>query len=164
MKKMFSWRTMAVAAAAVCCFALAAPNTAVAEGNDTAAEITAGISDIELSAEEIDEIKAAADAGDAEAQITIGAFYYSGNGVAKDYAKAKAYLEKAAAQGNTDAMVILSGIYAQGLGVDQDIEKAINLLVEAAKNGNEDAQEALARLKAMAGGEDADEADSEDAE
>lgn len=155
MKKYFNWRNLAIAMVAIASFVLAAPNMAVAEEAD---EIVAESQVSELSAEEIQLVESAADEGDVEAQLVIGAIYYSGNGTSKDYVKARKYLEMAVQQGNVEAMVILSSIYAQGLGVDQDVEKSMQLLIEAANNGNKEAIEALQVLKNMSedGADDSD--------
>ena len=45
----------------------------------------------------------AADQGDANAQCSIGGFYYNGLGVAQDYEEAMKWYFKAAEQGNVDA-------------------------------------------------------------
>ena len=41
----------------------------------------------------------------------LGELYYNGEGVAKNYAKAREWYEKAAAAGNTDAMFNLGVLY-----------------------------------------------------
>nr|MCR5257363.1 TIR domain-containing protein [Desulfovibrio sp.] len=52
-------------------------------------------------------------AGDADAQCALGARYGEGRGVAQDYAKAKAWWEKALAGGSTEAMYRLAGLYRE---------------------------------------------------
>ena len=51
----------------------------------------------------INELKALADQGDAEAQNNLGLRYYNGEGVTKDYAEAVKWYRKAAEQGHAEA-------------------------------------------------------------
>ena len=53
-----------------------------------------------------------ADAGNAEAQYLLAAFYLNGLGGPRDPVKAKLWLEKAAAQGNSHAAFSLASLYA----------------------------------------------------
>ena len=48
-----------------------------------------------------------AEAGDAEAQLTLGLLHYQGDGTAQDSIQARAWLEKAAAQNNITAQYML---------------------------------------------------------
>mgnify|MGYP000370201989 CR=1 FL=1 len=52
---------------------------------------------------------------DAIAQFNLGRKYYNGNGVKKDYLKAKELWEKAADQGNVDAQMNLGILRKQTL-------------------------------------------------
>ena len=52
----------------------------------------------------------AAAGGNARAQYRLGLCYRDGNGVLRDKAKAREWLEKAAAQGNTAAAQALAGL------------------------------------------------------
>ena len=88
----------------------------------------------------IDDIKARADKGDAEAQIELSALYTTGNGVPKDLVKAAKLHRKAAEQGNTDAQVRLGFAYKEGEGVPQDYAQAAIWLRKAAASGDEYAQ------------------------
>src|SRR5262249_5544582 len=56
-----------------------------------------------------------ADHGDAVSMRNLGISYYSGFGVAKDYAKTLEWWKKAADNGNADAMVNLGMLYDNGL-------------------------------------------------
>jgi Sel1 repeat len=58
-----------------------------------------------------------AKAGDAVAQANLGAIYYYGLGIAKDFAKAAQWYHAAALQGNLDAQLGLGVIYTTGQGV-----------------------------------------------
>ncbi len=62
-------------------------------------------------------IKAKADKGDPEAQLSLAACYANGNGVARDPAKAVKWLRKAAEQGSARAQCLLGLNYANGAGV-----------------------------------------------
>jgi TPR repeat protein len=63
----------------------------------------------------------AAEHGDAQAQLWLGAFYGQGRyGIERDYFKAFKLLSMAAKQGQPDAQVSLVQIYENGKGVPQD--------------------------------------------
>jgi hypothetical protein len=68
-----------------------------------------------------------AEAGDAEAQTTVGEIYERGMGTTPDYAAALKWYQKAADQGYARANVNLAALYEQGLGVEADKLKALNL-------------------------------------
>jgi hypothetical protein len=68
----------------------------------------------------------AAQAGDAEAQFTVGEIYERGLGVAPDYAQAAEWYQKAAAQNYSRAFFNLGSLHEQGLGVPQDKLKALD--------------------------------------
>lgn len=69
----------------------------------------------------------AAQAGDAEAQNTVGEIYERGLGDEPNYEAAVMWYEKAVALGNTRAMFNLGTLYEQGLGVPADKLRALNL-------------------------------------
>jgi len=69
--------------------------------------------------------------GTVEAMFQLGLMYYSGDGAAKDLARAKEWFEKAAAEGNTKAMRGLAGMYTAGDGVEKDSVKAKEWLKKA---------------------------------
>lgn len=56
-------------------------------------------------------------------------------GVPRNFATARAWLEKAYAQGNADAMFFLGLMYEHGYGVPQNIPKSMELLDRAAGLG-----------------------------
>lgn len=83
----------------------------------------------------------AADAGHAEAQLTMGYYYLKGtNGVAQDSAKAMEYLEKAAEQGNRDAQYNMGLAYVRGEGTAADFAKAYEWFEKAAYQDDAGAQ------------------------
>ena len=92
---------------------------------------------------------AAADAGDVDAQVLVGAAYLSGaNGLPQDTRKAAHYLLKAADQGHSFASFAVAGLYADGLGVPQNLDNARFWAVKAKSLGAPDADQMLAAIDA----------------
>jgi TPR repeat protein len=89
-----------------------------------------------------------AEAGDAEAQNTLGMSYLMGSGITQDPKKAVTWFKKSAEQGSASAQCSLAACYSSGIGADIDEEKAVKWYAKAAKQGNEDAKEALEKIKA----------------
>ena len=81
-----------------------------------------------------------AEAGDAEAQLTLGLLHYQGDGTAQDSAKAREWFEKAAAQGSPEAQYRLGLIYESGIGVTPDDAQAAAWWEKAAAQGFPEAQ------------------------
>ena len=92
----------------------------------------------------IDDIKARADKGDAEAQIELSALYTTGNGVPKDLVKAAKLHRKAAEQGNARGECLLGLDYVDGLGVKKNLTEGVHWLRKAADQGLAGAQFDLA--------------------
>ena len=63
----------------------------------------------------------AAEQGDANAQVMLGAMYDFGEGVRQDYAEAGKWYRKAAEQGYAFAQCNLGWMYNFGKGVQQDV-------------------------------------------
>ena len=74
---------------------------------------------------------AAAEAGDAEAQTTVGEIYERGLGTEPNYEAAAIWYGKAAAQNYSRGLFNLGTLYEQGLGVAPDKVKALNLYRQA---------------------------------
>jgi uncharacterized protein len=72
-----------------------------------------------------------AEAGDAEAQTTVGEIYERGLGATPNYTAALQWYQKAADQGSARATASLAAMYEQGLGVETDKLKALNLYRQA---------------------------------
>ena len=68
-------------------------------------------------ADEVRQLRQAAEAGDARAQFDLGVRYAGGKGVAPDTAEAARWIALAAAQGLVDAQFNLGLMYADGNGV-----------------------------------------------
>ena len=83
---------------------------------------------------------------DANANFNLGKRYESGDGVAKDYDKAREWYEKAAAKDNSAAMNNLGMLYDYGHGVVKDYDKAREWYEKAAAKGNSDAMTNLGWL------------------
>ena len=128
---------------------------------------------------EIEELRLAAEQGDADAQYELGRRYNKGEGVPPDGQETVRWLQLAAEQGhadaqlilgladaggeaarwyrlaaeqgNADAQLILGTMYANGEGVPQDYGEAARWYRLAAEQGNADAQLILGTM--YAGGE-----------
>ena len=85
-------------------------------------------------------VKARADKGDAEAQLSVASHYANGDGVVRDPVKAAKYLRKAAEQGSARAQCRLGLNYAAGDGVKPDKTEAARWLYRAADQGFAEAQ------------------------
>ena len=75
-------------------------------------------------ANELSELHAEAEAGDAEAQFNLGLMYYNGEGVTQDYKQAVYWYSKSAEQGDADGQLMLGAMYRDGRGVTQDYVQA----------------------------------------
>ena len=87
-------------------------------------------------APDIQTIKAKAEAGDAEAQQTLGTMYVKGQSVIQDYAAAAKWYRLAANQGNPEGQNSLGELYEAGQGVKRDEVQAAQWYRKAADQGN----------------------------
>jgi TPR repeat protein len=87
-------------------------------------------------AKSIEDYSERANAGDADAQWSLGLFYET----QKDYAKAVHWYRKAAEQGVASARCVLGWAYLNGLGVPQDDLEGIRWFRSAAEQGHALAQ------------------------
>ena len=81
---------------------------------------------------ETDTQRARAEAGDAEAQFSLGGMYEYGVGVPQDYVEAVRWHRLAADQGHAGGQSALAGMYSDGEGVSRDRVEAHMLLNLAA--------------------------------
>ena len=88
----------------------------------------------------MDELRVLAEAGDAEAQVTLGLAYSFGRGVPQDDVEAVRWYRLAADHGDADGQVNLGLMYADGRGVPEDDPEAVRWIRLAADQGNGDAQ------------------------
>lgn len=93
---------------------------------------------------------AAANSGDTEMQVLVGAAYLAGaNGLPQDPRKAATYLVKAAEAGSGFAAFVVAGLYSEGLGVSQDFDLARLWAVKSKQLGAPDADQMIATIDAM---------------
>ena len=82
------------------------------------------------------DLRASAEAGDAEAQFILGGMYVTGVGVPQDDVEAVAWYRRAAEQGDARAQYNLGGMYREGRGVPQDDVEAVAWYRRAAEQGH----------------------------
>lgn len=100
-----------------------------------------------LKIRKFEDAKQQANAGDANAQNSLGLLYAKGADVTEDDNEAVRWFRKAADQGNADAQNNLGWMYANGRGgVTKDEAEAVRWYRKAAEQGNTNAQEALKKL------------------
>ncbi len=88
----------------------------------------------------IDELKKAAEQGDADAQCNLGLCYAFGYGVEKNLSEAVKWWRKAAEQGYAQAQCNLGISYANGDGVEKNPTEAVKWYRKAAEQGYAPAQ------------------------
>jgi hypothetical protein len=88
----------------------------------------------------IEEVKAKAEAGDAESQVELGRRYDKGEGVVKDHAEAAKWYRKAAGQNYAEAEYNLGVCYYKGEGVAKDQAEAVKWYRKAAEQNLAKAQ------------------------
>ncbi len=92
------------------------------------------------------EIQAKAEAGDPQAQTTIGELYLEGSGLPQDYQKAAEWFQKAADQGFAQAENRVGELYEAGRGFTHDEAQAYQWFKKAADQGLAAAQYNLASM------------------
>ena len=91
----------------------------------------------------IEETKAKAEKGDAEAQYRLGCAYENGQGVKTNVVEAVKWFRKAAERNYANAQYSLGVCYYFGLGVAKDTHEAVKWYSQAAQQGNGAAQMVL---------------------
>jgi TPR repeat protein len=89
-------------------------------------------------------LRAGADAGDADAQVSLGYLYARGQGVTADQMQSFLMYARAAEQGNSEGMNGVGFKYQAGSGVKKDIAEAVNWYCKAVALGNARAMNNLA--------------------
>lgn len=79
----------------------------------------------------MEEIRLAAEQGDAEAQYQLGLIYLEGKGVKKDMKTGAAWIQKAADQEHVGALKKLAWCYLYGRGVKQSLSHSLELSQKA---------------------------------
>ena len=95
------------------------------------------------SAEEFEQLKQKAEAGDAGAMGEVANIYYRGNyncGVNRDFAQALSWFLRAAEAGNTDVYLTIATIYEKGSAGERNQEKAYEWYKKAAELGSSEAE------------------------
>ena len=95
----------------------------------------------------IEEVKAKAEAGDANSQLELGLRYHNGEGVAKDQVEAVKWYRKAAEQNLAIAQFSLGVCYDKGEGVAKDYVEAYKWRLLAARQGDKNATKTLTMLE-----------------
>jgi TPR repeat protein len=103
------------------------------------------------------DIKANAEAGDADSQSTLAFMYAKGIEVEKNELLALKWYQMAAEQGHVNSQFNLGVIYAKGRGVPQDFAEALKWYRMAAETGDISAQVALSSMYAKGVGVEKDE-------
>jgi TPR repeat protein len=88
----------------------------------------------------IDDVKKAADGGNADAQTYMGQCCFHGRRVVKDLSAAVFWFRKAAEQGDAKAQRNLGSCYGKGQGVEKDLAEAVKWIRKAAEQGDATAQ------------------------
>jgi TPR repeat protein len=86
-----------------------------------------------------------AEAGDGDAQVSLGKVYFEGRGVTQDFTEGVKWFRKAAEQGNADGQNNLGVAYVQGKGVPKDGREGATWYRRAADQGHVMAQLNLAQ-------------------
>ena len=94
----------------------------------------------ETDREQVEEVKAKAEAGDADSEYRLGLCYYNGEGVAKNYAEAVKWYRKAAEQNYAEAQFSLGYCYANGKGVAKNDAEGVKWCRKAAEQNYAPAQ------------------------
>lgn len=89
----------------------------------------------------------AASNGNTEACYQLAELYYTGNGVAKNFVRAKEYYLKAAEGGNVESQYMLGVMARNGQGGEKDFSEARKWLTKAAQQGHTGAKNMLQQIK-----------------
>ena len=94
------------------------------------------VSTVPLPPEEVAQLKAKAEEGNPDAQVSLARAYEVGNGVPKSDQQSAKWYRAAAEQGNAKAQNSLGLMYRSGRGVNQDKAEAISWYRKAARQKN----------------------------
>ena len=98
--------------------------------------------------ETLEQVRKAAEKGDAVAQYNLGLRYVDGRGVAKDAAEAVKWFRKSAEQGNANGQFELGYRYESGKGITKNGAEATKWYQKAAAQGNTNAMRRLDEMSA----------------
>jgi len=108
----------------------------------------------------LDDLKARAERGEADAQTKLGRVYAKGQAVRQDYKEAANWYRQAAEKGNAEAQTHLGELYEAGRGVPRDEAEAAKWYRRAAEQGDAAAQYDLAVLYVLGKGVPQDNAEA----
>ncbi|MEP4051380.1 MAG: OmpA family protein [Litorimonas sp.] len=91
------------------------------------------------AAQDLNSVRAKANAGDANAQFHLGLVYENGDGVPKNSAEAAKWYRKAAEQNHKYAQYNLAFLYANGEDISVNIAEVVKWMRRAADGGDADA-------------------------
>jgi TPR repeat protein len=97
--------------------------------------------------QDLESVRRAAQAGDAEAQFALGWEYTKGEHVEADHREAVAWLRRAAQQGHRNATTLLAHKLELGEGVERDLDEALRLYRRAAEEGSSFAQDKCGEIE-----------------
>ncbi len=128
--------------ALICVLLLIAPLTAGlrAGGQQSRPKTNVSPASTHAGMRSLDELRVAAEKGDAEAEFTLAGLYYKGEGVQQDYNEAAKWYIKASEQNLWKAQFNLGAMYEDGLGVPQSYKKAVEWFTKAAEQNDPSAQ------------------------
>jgi localization factor PodJL len=95
---------------------------------------------------ELEKLQDRAEAGESDAQYTLGVRHRDGIGLEPDYSRAADWFDRAAQQGHVPAQLGLGIMYRQGLGRPRDLDLAKLWLHAASRAGDPDAQKLLGEV------------------
>lgn len=100
-----------------------------------------------LAQSDFEATKARAEAGDSEAQLSLGFMYFDGTGVTQNDQEAGKWFRLAAEQGNVRSQHYLGLQYlVGGMGVVQNYKEALNWFILSAKQGDSGSQSEIAMM------------------
>ena len=108
----------------------------------------------------LDELKAKAESGDAEAQMKLGVAYSKGDVLKLDYKEAANWYRKASEQGHAGAQNAIGELYEAGQGVVRDEKEAASWYRRSAEQGLPAGQYSLAVMYLMGNGVTKDDAEA----
>jgi hypothetical protein len=95
---------------------------------------------VRAEAQTIEQLSAAAEKGDADAQYRLAQSYIRGVGILRSFTKAFELIKKAAEQGHPEAIGGVGYFYANGYGVKKDLAAAADWFRKGAEKGGAKAQ------------------------
>jgi len=121
------------------------------------------VAQAETEAKEFSQVRAAADGGNADAQVKVGILYLTGVGTPKDRERAATWFGRAAEQGQSEGQCILAALNAANTAwhVAAENSRAVDTCRKAADQGYADAQVILAVHYDMGRGVPKDPAEAE---